>query len=76
MIYLFLIKKFNEPESMFQLGSALLTGDSIIKNHTQGAKFIKVAAQEYKHSKSINKMKTLTKISSKNKDKIEESDED
>lgn len=76
MIYLFLIKKFNEPESMYQLGTSLLTGDSIIKNHTQGAKFIKVAAQEYKHPKAIIKMKNLTRISSKNKDKIEESDDD
>jgi hypothetical protein len=77
MIYLFLIKKFKDPEAMYQLGEALINGDSIIKNHLQGAKFIKVAAEEYKYPKAITKMKNLTRIKNKLKDfKCDSSDEE
>ncbi len=77
MIYLFLIKKFKDPEAMYQLGEALINGDSIIKNHLQGSKFIKVAAEEYKYPKAITKMKNLTRIKNKNKDlKYDDSDQE
>jgi hypothetical protein len=62
MIYVYLIKKFNDPEAMYLLGEELLTGQTIMKNHRQGAKLIKIAAEQYKVKKAIAKMKTLYKV--------------
>lgn len=65
MLYIYLIKYFNEPDAMFNLGENLINGISIMKNHNQGAKLIKVAAEKFKHTKSIAKMKILTRLSKK-----------
>ena len=61
MIYVYLIKKFNDPEAMYLLGEELLNGITIQKNHKQATKLIKVAAESYKHKKAITKLKTLFK---------------
>jgi hypothetical protein len=68
LFYVFLIKKFNDPDAMYCIGEELLNGITILKNQKQGAKFIKYAADTHKHQKSINKLKSLvrTKILSKN----------
>jgi hypothetical protein len=70
LFYVYLIKKFNEPDAMYLIGEELLNGITILKNQKQGAKFIKYAAETYKHQKSINKLKSLvrTKLISKNID--------
>ncbi len=67
LFYVFLIKKFNDPDAMYLIGEELLNGITILKNQKQGAKFIKYAAETYKHQKSINKLKSLvrTKLLSK-----------
>ena len=67
MIYLYLISKFNDPNSMYQLGDALINGISIMKNHRQGTKLIKISAEQYKYPKSITKMKMLLRVSLKSK---------
>jgi len=61
LIYVYLIKKFNHPESMYLLGEELLNGITIQKNHKQGAKLIKVAAESFYFAKAITKLKTLIK---------------
>ena len=70
LFYVFLIKKFNDPDAMYFIGEELLNGLTILKNQKQGAKFIKYAAETYKHQKSINKLKTLvrTKLVGKKED--------
>lgn len=70
LFYVFLIKKFNDPDAMYLIGEELLNGTTILKNQKQGAKFIKYAAETFKHQKSINKLKTLvrTKLISKKVD--------
>lgn len=67
MIYLYLISKFNDPISMYQLGDALINGNSIMKNHRQGTKLIKISAEQYKYPKAITKMKMLLRFPLKNK---------
>jgi hypothetical protein len=59
MIYLFLISKYNDPHSMYQLGNALINGISIMKNQRQGVKLIKVAAEKFNFPNAIEKMKLL-----------------
>jgi hypothetical protein len=77
LLYLYLIKNHNIPEAMYLLGSALISGEGIMKNHLQGAKLIKIAAEDYKYSKAITKMKTLQRqIIKDNKDYVSESEED
>jgi hypothetical protein len=61
MIYVYLIKKFNDSEAMYLLGEELLNGITIQKNHKQATKLIKIAADNYKHTKAITKLKTLIK---------------
>lgn len=75
LFYVFLIKKFNDPDAMYLIGEELLNGTTILKNQKQGAKFIKYAAETFKHQKSINKLKTLvrTKLISK---KVEDDEVD
>jgi len=75
MIYIYLIKKFNNPDAMYILGDALINGITIMKNHKQGAKLIKIAAEDYKHPKAITKMKLLKRISLK-KEKVDQSDDE
>jgi hypothetical protein len=65
MLYVYLIKYFNEPDAMFCLGENLINGMTIMKNHSQGAKLIKIAAEKFKHTKSIAKMKVLTRLGKK-----------
>ena len=67
MIYLYLISKFNDPISMYQLGDALINGNSIMKNHRQGTKLIKISAEQYKYPKAITKMKMLLRFPLKSK---------
>ena len=57
MIYLFLISKYNDPHSMYQLGNALINGISIMKNQRQGIKLIKVAAEKFNFPNAIARMK-------------------
>ena len=59
MIYLFLISKYNDPHSMYQLGNALINGISIMKNQRQGIKLIKVAAEKFNFPNAIARMKLL-----------------
>lgn len=65
LLYIYLVKKFNDPDAMFNLGEALINGITIMKNHSQGSKLIKVAAEKFKHTKSIAKLKILTRLGKK-----------
>jgi len=61
LISLFLIKNYNDPKSMYDIGMALTKGVSIVKNIKQGAKFIKVASEKYKYAPATTIMKKLFK---------------
>jgi hypothetical protein len=77
MIYIYLTKKFNTPEAIYNLGDALINGSTIMKNHKQGTKLIKIAAETFKYQKAITRMKQLTRISLKSQkdEKILDDDE-
>jgi hypothetical protein len=67
MMYIFLIKKYNNVEAMYLLGEELLNGTTILKNQTQGTKLIKSAAEDYKFPAAIAKFKTLSRTKVLNK---------
>lgn len=76
LIYLYLVRKYNVPEAMYLLGDALIGGDGIMKNHSQGAKLIKIAAEDYKYSKAITKLKALQRQSIKYKNCLSDSEDE
>jgi hypothetical protein len=62
LICLFLIKNYEDPKSMYDIGMALTKGISIVKNIKQGAKFMKVASEKYKYAPAMTVMKSLVKV--------------
>jgi hypothetical protein len=76
LLYLYLVRKYNIPEAMYLLGDALIGGDGIMKNHSQGAKLIKIAAEDYKYSKAITKLKALQRQSIKYKNCLSDSEDE
>jgi hypothetical protein len=61
---------------MYLLGDALIGGDGIMKNHSQGTKLIKIAAEDYKYSKAITKLKALHRQTIKYKNCLSESEDE
>ncbi len=76
LLYLYLVRKYNVPEAMYLLGDSLIGGDGIMKNHSQGAKLIKIAAEDYKYSKAITKLKALHRQAIKYKNCLSESEDE
>jgi hypothetical protein len=76
LLYLYLVRKYNIPEAMYLLGDALIGGDGIMKNHSQGTKLIKIAAEDYKYSKAITKLKALHRQTIKYKNCLSESEDE
>jgi hypothetical protein len=76
LLYLYLVRKYNIPEAMYLLGDALIGGDGIMKNHSQGTKLIKIAAEDYKYSKAITKLKALQRQSIKYKNCLSDSEDE
>lgn len=76
LLYLYLVRKYNIPEAMYLLGDALIGGDGIMKNHLQGTKLIKIAAEDYKYSKAITKLKALHRQTIKYKNCLSDSEDE
>jgi hypothetical protein len=58
LLYIYLIKKFNNSEAMYLLGEELIEGSTIQKNAKYGAQLIKAAADD-KHPKALTRIKYL-----------------
>jgi hypothetical protein len=58
LLYIYLIKKFNNSEAMYLLGEELIEGVTIQKNAKYGAQLIKAAADD-KHPKALTRIKYL-----------------
>ena len=58
LLYIFLIKKYNNSEAMYLVGEELIEGSTIQKNVKYGAQLIRAAAED-KHPKAMLRLKNL-----------------